>query len=222
MKYPLSFLLLVFSMSVVYCGYAQPKSFQLLDNGDTLNLVDNKGLKQGKWVQSFPELRGNPGYEEEGVFVNDKKNGVWRKFTPEGDLLAIENYMNGGKDGLQQYFTFVGTLIREENWRGFNPEDPYDTIPVYGTESNAVVEFKIVKAEPYSVKHGTWKYYDDQGRLINVEEYDRNRLLVPKDEKPEVTTTEKPKKIEKTPEMLEWERKNSGKKKALRDGATGL
>lgn len=203
-----------------FCSYAQPKSFQLTTDGDTLNLVDNKGLKQGRWVQSFPELRGNPGYEEEGVYVNDKKNGVWRKFTVDGDLIAIENYKYGGKDGLQQYFTFVGNLLREENWRGFNPDSPYDTIPIYGTGSNDVLEFKIVKAEPYSVKHGTWKYYDDQGRLINVEEYDRNNLVVPKEEKQEVA--ERPKKIEKTAEMLEWERKNSGKKKALRDGATGL
>jgi hypothetical protein len=38
----------------------------------------------------------------------------------------------------------------------------------------------------------------------------------------EVVTQTKPKKPEKTPEMLEWELKNKGKKGAIRDGKTGL
>lgn len=214
--------LLLFSCTALF---AQPKSFQIGPNGDTLNLVDANGLKQGKWVESVPELRGNPGYEEEGIYKNDKKHGIWRKYSIHGDLLAVENYMNGGKDGLQQYFSFLGHLLAEENWRGFNPEDPYDTIPVYGTESNEVIDFKIVKAEPYSVKHGVFNYYDDGGRLIKSETYDRNSLVVPKDERPAIAQKEEEgekKKVEKTAEMLEWERKNSGKKRALRDGQTGL
>ena len=214
-----AFLSLAFSAST----FAQPKSFKLNHEGDTLNLVDNKGLKQGKWVMTYPELRGNPGYDEEGIYKNDQKHGYWRKYSKEGDLIAVEHYIHGGKDGLQQYFSFLGGLLVEENWRGYNPDQPYDTIPVYGTGSNEVVDFKIVKAEPYSVKHGTWKYYEEgTGRLVKTEEYDRNNLVVPKEEKPVIAQSDKPKKVEKTAEMIEWEKKNSGKKKALRDGATGL
>ena len=33
---------------------------------------------------------------------------------------------------------------------------------------------------------------------------------------------DKPKKVEKTAEMLEWEKKNKGKKKVIRDGKTTL
>jgi hypothetical protein len=85
------------------------------------------------------------------------------------------------------------------------------------------VDYKIVKAEQYSVKHGDWKYFDpSSGRLMKLEKYDRGAL-----EKPNTptqastnTNTEK-KKPEKTPQMLEWEKKNKGKKNALRDGRTG-
>ncbi len=202
---------------------AQFKTYSLNTNGDTINAVNKEGQKTGKWVYRVEELRGNPGYEEEGVYVKGQKNGFWRKYNLDGDLIAVEHYKMGGKDGLQQYYTFLGNLEREENWRGYNPDSPYDTIPVYGSGSNEILEMKIVKAEPYSVKHGPWKYYDDQGRLMRVEEWDRNNIVKPK----EVATAskeikDKPKKPEKTAEMMQWELKNKGKKKVVRDGRTGL
>ena len=170
------------------------------------------------------ELRGEPGFEEEGIFKNGVKEGVWRRYNLEGDILAMENYKNGGKHGLQQYYTYVGDLILEENWKGYDPDAPYDTIAVYGTQSNEVIEFKIVKAEQYSVKNGEWKYYEPEtGRLIRTEQWERNNLINPNNAKPVVVAanTEK-KKVDKTPEMLEWEKKNRGKKGAIRDGKTGL
>lgn len=210
----------IFLFASSLTGFSQYKEFKLNAKGDTINIVDKKGLKQGKWVINQPELRGEPGFVEEGVYKNGEKNGYWRRYTAEGDLLAVENFKLGGKDGLQQYFSFVGELVREETWRGYNPDAPYDTVAVYGAGNNEIVEYKIVKALPYSVKQGPWKYY--QGGLIyKTEEYERNNLIQPQAVK-DVATKEKPKKVEKTAEMLEWERKNKGKKRVLRDGATGL
>ena len=130
----------------------------------------------------------------------------------------------GGLHGIQQYYTFLGDLIREESWRGYDPDAPYDTIAVYGAGNNDIVDYKIVKAEQYSVKHGEWKYYEPgSGRLVKTEMYDRGFPLTPANPvKPGVVVTDKPKKIDKTPEMLEWEKKNKGKKKVLRDGRTNL
>ncbi len=89
-----------------------------------------------------------------------RRDGLWRKYTLQSDLIAIENYKYGGKDGLCQYFTPMGDLMREENWRAYNPDQPYDTIPVYGQGNNEILSYKIVKAEQYSVKNGDWTYYD--------------------------------------------------------------
>ena len=205
-------------------GMAQRQSFKLTEKGDTINIVDNAGLKQGKWVIHVDEVRGNPGYEEEGIFKNDKKEGVWRLYNLVGDIIGVENYLRGGKDGIQQYYTYLGNLFREENWRAYNPDAPYDTIPVYGSGNGEIVEFKIIKAEQYSVKHGEWKYYDpESGRLVKSEKYDRGYLEKPNDPaKATAAAVDKNKKPEKTPEMLEWEKKNKGKKKALRDGRTGM
>ena len=202
-------------------GMAQRKSFKLTDNGDTINIVDNAGLKQGKWVLHVDEIRGEPGYEEEGIFKDDKREGVWRQYNLVGDLIGVENYFKGGKDGIQQYYTYLGNLYREESWRAYNPDAPYDTIPVYGEGNGEIKEFKIVKAEQYSVKHGEWKYFDPEtGRLTKSEKYDRGHLEKP-NAVPVIATKEASpyKKPDKTPEMLEWEKKNKGKK--IRDGRTG-
>ena len=212
-------LLICIASMFFYTGDAQYKTYKLSLNGDTLNAVDNKGLKQGKWVVHVDELRGEPGYEEEGIFVNDKREGIWRKYNLNSDVIAIENYRFGGKDGLCQYYTPLGELVREENWRAYNPDAPYDTIPVYGTGSNEILSYKIVKAEQYSVKNGAWTYYDpSSGRVVKLEKYDRGRLL--QEPKTDIATDE-PKKVAKPAEVLEYEKKNSGKKKVkVRDGQT--
>ncbi len=199
---------------------AQYKTYKLSVKGDTINAVDNKGLKQGKWVIHVDPLRGESGYEEEGVFVNDKKEGAWRIYTLKGDLTAIENYKYGGKDGLSQYFTALGDLLREENWRAYNPDSPYDTIPVYGTGSNEILSYKIVKAEQYSVKNGDWTYYDPStGRIAKLEKYDRGRLL--DQPKPADVVSDEPMKKIVPKEVIEYQKKNSGKKKVkVRDGQT--
>ncbi len=199
---------------------AQYKSYKISVHGDTLNAIDKNGMKQGKWVVHVDPLRGEPGYEEEGIFVNDKKEGLWRRYTLQSDLIAVENYKFGGKDGLCQYYTPLGDLVREENWRAYNPDQPYDTIPVYGQGNNEIISYKIVKAEQYSVKNGDWTYYDPStGRVIKLEKYDRGHLL--NEPKTEVVT-EEPKKIAKPAEVIEYEKKNSGKKKVkVRDGQTG-
>src|SRR5258706_397291 len=97
-----------------------------------------------------------------------------------------------------------------------------DTIAVYGAGSNEIISYKIVKAEQYSVRQGEWRFYDPtSGRLIKTEVYDRDHL----ETKPDTTVVadDKPKPKVKPQEVIDFEKKNSGKKKVkLREGQTGL
>ncbi len=216
--------LLATMLSLFYTsGMAQYKTYKLNAEGDTLNAIDKKDMKQGKWVLHVEPLRGEPGYEEEGLFKNNNKEGIWRKYSLQGDIIAVELYKRGGKDGIQQYYTYLGDLIREESWRGYDPDAPYDTIAVYGEGNNEIIDYKIVKADQYSVRHGEWKYFDaGTGRLVKAEKYERGHLETPNDNKKTVVAApaEKKKEVKKTPEMLEWEKKNKGKKNVVRDGRT--
>jgi antitoxin component YwqK of YwqJK toxin-antitoxin module len=223
----LSILLLLFYIN----GKSQYKEFKIADNGDTLNAIDKKGLKQGKWVTSTGEIRGEPGFDEEGVYKDDKKTGTWKKYTSNGDIISIENYRFGGKDGQQKYFTYLGQLVKEEQWHSYDPNSPYDTIPVYGADNDQVLKYKIVRAVQYSVPNGQWTYYDPEtGATTKVEHYDRGLLMKDPVAPPEAADTTKtaakvkPKDKPKPQEVLDYEKKYSKKKrKALeRTGQTGL
>jgi len=223
-------LLIIFSLE----ASAQCKTFRISTKGETLDCVDMKGLKQGKWAIRVAPLRGNPGYEEEGLFINNLKEGTWRRFNLMEDLLAVENYRWGNKNGLCRYFTVAG-LEREESWRAFNPGKAYDTLDVQDLKDPNKYEQVIVKTEASSLRHGTWKYYYPQtGYLLKSEKYILDKLQEPGAEditknRPRVnaandtikgktmTLSEKP----KPKEVTDFEKKTSGKKKKVRDGRTG-
>jgi hypothetical protein len=205
---------------------AQYKTFRISDKGDTLNAVDMKGQKQGKWIVRAPALRGEPGYEEEGIFVNDLKEGTWRRFNLMGDPIAIENYRWGNKNGISRYYTIEG-LEREENWRAINPGKAYDTIDVVDPVNPNKYEKVVVKNEGASLRHGTWRYfYPPTGKLLGTENYFLDKLREPGSTDTvtglvKVPAIDTAKAKPKPKEVLDFEKKTSGKKKALREGRTG-
>lgn len=208
-------------------------SYVIAVKGDTINTVDKAKKKQGRWVRTVASLRGEPGYEEEGMYVDDLKEGPWRKYNLTGDILAIENYRWGYKDGKQLYFSPLGDLIREEGWKAVNPNNLYDTIEVPDLNNPMISVQKVVKHEASELKHGSWKYYNPAtGLIIKTENFSYGqkldglgRPIVDKEVsnyRPATASYEKPKAVEKPPAVVEWEKKNAGKKKiAIRDGRTG-
>lgn len=211
-------------------GFSQCKEFIISVKGDTLNCVDMKGKKQGPWVIRVNDLRGERGYEEEGFFEDGIKIGTWRRYSLQGDVIAVENFRWGHRDGKNYYFTYQGQLEREETWRAIDPKNPFDTVEVLDPNDPSIVLRKeIVKIESASVKHGTWKYYDvSSGTIESTEDWHMNKPknsssegddLAPIDvanNKTEKKTSTKPK------EVMDFEKKNAGKKKIkVRDGRTG-
>lgn len=217
-----------------FVSYSQCKSFIIGVHGDTLNCVDMNGQKQGRWVIEKPPLRGEKGYEEQGVFINDKREGQWQQFTLSGDLLAIENYRWGNKDGRSLYYTPFGQPMREESWKAVNPENPYDTVDVFDlNDPQKVVRREIIRLNGQTLRHGTWKYFDpDFGTIVKTERYKLDKLVVagaadddlaPIDVSGIAGTDSTGKKsVAKPQAVLDFEKKNEGKKKIkVRDGRTG-
>lgn len=230
MRYLFSFFLLL-----TINAQAQWKDFMISQRGDTLNRIDMKGLKQGPWIVKVPDLRGERGYEEEGYFKNGQKEGRWVRYSLQGDKIAIENYRWGQLDGKCQYFNHVEDLIREESWLAIDPKNPYDTIPIFDLKDpTKIIRYQVVKIDEASVKHGVWRYYDPgTGKIEATETWVINKKKTKEDEDAELApidpadpnatakkAAEKPKA--KPKEVLEFEKKNAGKKKIkVRDGNTG-
>jgi hypothetical protein len=227
-------LLLLISLN----SFGQWKDYTISVRGDTLNRVDLKGKKQGPWVVSVPDLRGERGYDEEGYFENDQKDGTWKRYSLQGIKIAEENYRWGKFNGRCKYFTYNGGLLREENWRAMDPSRQYDTVPVYDIKDpSKLIDMVVVKNEGVSMKHGTWNYYDPaEGVIVQTEKYRLNKLvtddgelLADDDLKPigirntkAASDTSGKKAMTKPQAILDYEKKNSGKKKVkVRDGSTG-
>ncbi len=218
-------------------SFGQWKDYIISVRGDTLNRVDMNGKKQGPWVIHVEELRGEPGYDEQGYFTDDKRDGKWIKFSLMGDKLAEENYRWGSLDGRSRYYTRRGGLMREESWRAIEPGRIFDTVDVVDVDDpNKVVDRVIVKVEGQTMKHGTWTYYDPEwGTILKTEDYWIDKLktddvvILDEDLKPIDFTGTKAKSdttgrksLVKPKAILDYEKKNSKKKKIkVRDGSTG-
>lgn len=228
--------LLVFLISLN--SSAQWKSYVLGVKGDTLNRVDMKGMKQGPWVIKVPDLRGERGYEEEGYFENDLKEGEWKRFSLEGVKIAQESYRWGKLNGKQQYFTYNGGLMREESWRAIDPANAFDTVAVYDIKDpSKILDWVVVKNDGVALKHGKWNYYEARSGRVEATEYyvmnklqtDEGDMIADDDLRPidigrakAKSDTTGNKTVQKPQAVLDYEKKNSGKKNIkVRDGSTG-
>lgn len=197
------------------------KDYKINVNGDTLNRIDLKGRKQGPWLNHYDNVRGEPGYEEEGWYTHNHKEGEWKMFSLMGDLVGTENYKWGMKDGLCKYYTIHGQLRLEQSWRAFNPDKEYDTLEIEDPDKLDSYRTVIVKNEGAAVKHGVWKYYNaETGDLVRTETFVVGKLESP--EKSATTATTEKKAQPKPKVIMDFEKKNAGKKKIrVRDGSTG-
>jgi hypothetical protein len=201
-------------------GYSQWKTYIISPNGDTLNCVDGRNLKQGRWVNHFDEVRGEPGYEEQGVYQDSKKVGMWKLFDLMGDLIGVEYYKWGMKDSVCQYFGMNGSLLREESWRAMNPDKQYDTVQVALVDKLDSYKTVVVKNEGVALKDGTWKFYNPAtGMVDHTEVYTLGKL-----EKPgassATTAGNAPQTAAKPKEVLEFEKKAGKKGRKYQDGST--
>jgi hypothetical protein len=127
--------------------------------------------------------------------------------------------------------------VREESWKAVNPDNPYDTVDVYDLKDpSKVLERAIIKLDGHTLRHGTWKFFDpDFGTVIKTENYKLDKLvtaaeldeLAPIDisngnTAKAASDTAGKKSVAKPKTVLEYEKKNSGKKSIkVRDGRTG-
>ena len=140
------------------------------------NARDAKGKPHGFWYQAHEARMSDPAYTDFGSYSHGRKTGTWYTLDEEGNVAAIEAFRYNTLHGPCKYFE-KGRLWITGNYRGLNPDQPFDTIlvvdPVTGAEKDVVVA-----TERGSLKHGYWRYYDTEtGRLLRQEDYQIDSLL---------------------------------------------
>lgn len=202
-----------------FSGHSQQlKDYTIGPRGDTLNGVDQKGQKQGKWVNHYDEVRGEPGYEEEGIYKDNRKEGVWRMYSLEGDLIGLENYKWGLKSGVCQYFGINGGVTREESWVALNPAKLYDTLAVEDVDNPDHFKTVIVKNEGAAIRDGVWKFYDPMtGTVARTETWELGKLS--KAQAARRAMPDSTQAVAKPKEVLDFEKKAAKHKIKYQDGS---
>jgi hypothetical protein len=241
--------ILLFALFFSIKSFSQ--TYQLTNSNDTVNRTDKNKLKQGKWIIRVTDNMGEPGYQEEGLYKNGEKEGSWHVYNLMGDPIGDEKYKYGQKNGIQQYFDKAGSLIREESWKAFTPDDAFDTIQVPNWKKDPTgntMKTVIVKQEVNCMKNGTFKFYDDNGRLVRSEIYKMDHIMESTNliydldrETGKIKSSKEIQKYDydtgkvvaqagyqkpKTPpaklkQMVDFEKTKKGKKKKYVDGSTG-
>ncbi|MBW8687714.1 toxin-antitoxin system YwqK family antitoxin [Chitinophaga rhizophila] len=149
------FLLLQF---MVLAAFAQMPKIRV-------NKVDDQQRKQGEWQEEMPEVRGEPGYTWEGNYVDNLKEGLWKKYALSGALIAEETFKHGQLNGYSRYFYPNGRISAEGAFiaMDINGEVDYFRIvdPITGDE-----RFEEIKRDGSSQRNGMWKIYDEEGKMI--------------------------------------------------------
>jgi len=96
-------------------------------NRERINRKDKNGMKQGVWKIYWD----NDKTKWEGVYFNDKKNGFFKTYSPEGNLLTIEKFIN---DELQKD---VPELRKLEVRTDYFPDGKIKTLASY---NNGIAE----------------------------------------------------------------------------------
>jgi hypothetical protein len=144
-------------------------SYKISKNGDTINRIDCKNLKQGYWQEISQENDFVATTNKEvGHYVNGKKEGVWKTYE-DAAVKSIITYVQGSPDGEAQYFE-DGYLACIGRFKAIAVGKQLDTIAVYNPDTGN--DTLIAVKKPTGVlKHGTWQYFNQAGTIIEEREY---------------------------------------------------
>ncbi|MEY3439146.1 MAG: hypothetical protein RL265_1731 [Bacteroidota bacterium] len=152
------FLSVFFSFLTISSVYAQT-------NGDeTINFKDINGKKQGKWVylgkdrpkEGFPAN----GKIEEGVYKNNRKEGVWIKYYQDGVTPKLKGeYSNNRPQGTYYKYFPNGRVMEQGNFSGNLYRDSLKRF-----HENGKIEYEA-NLNDQGKEQGSVKYFYPNGQL---------------------------------------------------------
>ena len=161
------------------------------------NTTDSRGLKQGAWIIQGSMIK-DPAYApgatvEEGAYLNNEKEGLWKRYWPNG-MIRSEVYFEHGKPQ-GPYKTYYANGKLEESGRmhdgkltdrfqryhsnGIMKEDlKYDgegnrhgKQTYYHENGTLALEVDMQQG----AEHGLQKRYDEQGQLMEERDFDKGK-----------------------------------------------
>jgi antitoxin component YwqK of YwqJK toxin-antitoxin module len=165
-------------------GYAQ--KFELL-KGDTINQEDASGIKKGHWM-IYNRTKKLPDYTddqlvEEGQYINNRKEGIWKAYHNNGKLKSEITYVSGRPNGFSKFYYKSGLPNEEGTWVNGKWDGNYK---FYYENGQLSYDWNYVNGKREGVQlylhengnkmyEGAWKDGQENGEL---KEYNRDGQLI--------------------------------------------
>jgi hypothetical protein len=151
-------------------------SFQLSNSGDTINIVDCKGKKQGYWVEQIPHGDFVEMPERAvGSYVNGTRVGQWVVYNGV-QLSSSIQYASNYQDGEARFYE-DGKLACIGYYKAVHSTTGFDTFAVYNPRTGADTTV-AVRASAGLLKNGLWSFYNTAtGKVAFTREYWLDELL---------------------------------------------
>lgn len=147
---------------------------------------DMTGLKTesiaGSSISYARQYDANGLLQIEGFIENGKKTGMWIKYTPEGEIELINNYVNGLLEGAAMHMTFRNQVdllsnykqgFLEGKWTQYRFGKPIETRDYKAGKLDGVV--RIFEQRDFTLKQemyykedkldGPFRYYNSSGQV---------------------------------------------------------
>ncbi len=136
-----------------------------LYKGDTINYEDAAGLKRGNWmIYNRTKKPPLPDYTEdqlveEGPYVNNRKEGIWKSYYNNGKKKNEITYANGRANGFSKFYYKTGLISEEGNWVNGKWDGSYK---FYYENGQISYDWKYVNGK----REGEQKYFHDNGNKM--------------------------------------------------------
>lgn len=154
---------IILILLVYQISYAQFISFEKGVSGDTINVIDNFGKKQGKWIIKGKHKQGTcytaEQKVEEGKYVDNRKIGKWLEYYCNGNLKNQLTFQNGRPDGYMIMYHENGKVMEEGSWKNGRWAGSYK---LYYENGQLQHEFYFNVS---GKREGSIKYYHPNGQI---------------------------------------------------------
>lgn len=148
-----------------------------------INRTDKDGKKQGIWMDFYPNMQK----KWEGRYVDDKKNGYFKYYSPKGKLERVLYYVNDTLYNPEDNSVVMPTFTQVKT----NKESVLTSVTVKSTKgeiTTTIIENPQKNVSHYkktigdlpieegelieaSFKNGLWKTYNENGQIIGIESF---------------------------------------------------
>ena len=147
----------------IICKVSLAQSYELL-NKDTINVVDQEGKKQGRWIV-LNKVKKLPDYTdeqkvEEGKYQDNKKEGIWKEYYPNNNLKNKITFENNRPNGYAIMYHDNGKISEEGLWKNNRWVGNYK---LYYDNGQVAQEFKFNTS---GKREGPQKYFYENGEVM--------------------------------------------------------